>query len=378
MDLDRLIEGNNIIITCGAGGVGKTTCAAAIACHGVRMGRKVAVLTVDPARRLASSLGFDNFAEEIKIVPVPSRTGEVDLELHAAMLDVRSTFDRLVTRYTSSEQADVILCNKFYRHFTGSVGGTHEYTAMERLHELWESGRWDLLVLDTPPTVHALDFLDAPQRLIDLFDETVFRWIIKPYLAAGKVGVQVLSFGSAYIIKTLTRFVGGEMLQDLSEFLFLFQDLFEGFQKRAREVQELLLSEKTSFLIVSTAKTNALQDAALFHRELTRKGLPFGGFLINRTLNDPPEGFDEETISSRVLNNLAAPWADSPDFAEHLLESYSDYRTSVVQQGRLLRRFTVGITPQPDVFRVLLFNRDVSDVEGLIHFAENISLELSR
>ncbi len=373
MDLDRIFENKRVIITCGAGGVGKTTLAAAIACRAARLGRNVAVLTIDPARRLASSLGLSDIGDEARAIDVPPLPDYETGRLDAIMLDVRSTFDRLVQRNaTTSKQAEAILNNKFYRHFSGAVGGSQEYTAMERLYELSEQDAYDLLVLDTPPTVHALDFLDAPQRLIDAFDESIFRWVIKPYLMAGKVGVQVLSFGSAYIFKTLTRFVGGDMLEDLSEYLLLFQGMYEGFRERARSVQTLLHDPDSRFLVVATAQPSSLQDAALFHRELQRMELPFGGFLINRMLPGPQGELRASEIQARCAAHPDARGLQCDAFIERLVESQQRYAAAARHQQRLVEQFRIGFNPPPELYHAPLLKADVADIEGLLSIGESV------
>jgi len=370
-ELLRLLEGKRVLITCGAGGVGKTTSAAAIACLAARSGRKTAVLTVDPARRLARSLGLSAFSGEAACVPLPGEAGKGSPSFEAMMLDNRSTFDRLVQRYAPSvEQAQAIMNNPFYRHFTGAVGGAHEYGAMERLYEIMEQGRHDLIVLDTPPTVHALDFLDAPQKLIDAFDESVFRWVIKPYLVAGKVGLNVLSFGSNYIYRTLTRFVGGEMIRDLSEFLRLFQGMFEGFRERAQAVQALLHDERTGFLVVTTPEANALKDAAVFLRELSRMDLPFAGFLFNRVVRE--EGLCEpETLFSRLAE---AGENFPPDFVMRMTALCERQRLTSARQWVSIARFVRTTAPQAPWWWAPLFARDIADTEGLLALAESVSL----
>ena len=374
MDVDRLLEGRRVVITCGAGGVGKTTCAAAIGCRAAQTGRRVAVLTVDPARRLASSLGLENFDEVASNVAVPG--ADDGGELDAMMLDTSSTYDRLVKRYaTNPEQAEAILSNKFYRHFSGAVGGSHEYTAMERLYELIEGGTYDLLVLDTPPTIRALDFLDAPQRLIDAFDESIFRWVIKPYIMAGRVGVQVLSFGSAYIFKTMTRFVGGEMIQDLSEFIYLFHGMFEGFRSRAKDVQELLHDDGTTFIIVATPQASSLQDAAVFFRELKRMKLPFGGFMINRTLPLLRAKIERAEIERRLCRSTEAGHTLSRDFLDRLFDSIKKYQSAAQQQHHSLKRFLSQISPAPALYFVPLFESDVADIDGLLKFSTSVKKE---
>lgn len=372
--IDKIIENKSVIITCGAGGVGKTTLAASIGCYAASKGRKVAVLTVDPARRLASSLGLESFKENSEPVKIKGENGVSEMD--AMMLDNSSTFDRLVRKYAPDEKkAETILANKFYRHFSGSVGGTHEYTAMERLYELHQQGKWDLLIMDTPPTVHALDFLDAPQRMIDLFDESIFKWIIKPYLAAGKVGVQVLSFGSAYIFKTMTRFVGGEMIQDLSEFLFLFQDLFEGFKQRATKVQQLLHNDKTGFLIVTTAQNNSLKEASLFHKELVRMSLPFSGFVINRFFSLMEKSDNMDNVIQLLMQNTDRKETECRQFAERLFNAQQKYLEAAEQQRVTLKSFKNRFNNQPEIYSVPLFDRDVADVDTLLKVADSLTVE---
>ncbi|RJO66720.1 MAG: ArsA family ATPase [Myxococcales bacterium] len=370
MDIDRIFAERRVVVACGAGGVGKTTSAAAIACRAAQTGRRTAVLTIDPARRLAASLGIGRFTGEAQEVAVPpgeeGRPGRLDV----LMLDTRSTYDRMVQRYaTTSGQAEAILKNPFYRHFSGAVGGSHEFTAMERLHELIEANRYDLIVLDTPPTIHALDFLDAPQRLIDAFDESIFRWIIRPYLMAGKVGVQVLSFGSAYIFKTLAKFAGGEMMEHLSEFLQLFQGMFEGFRERARAVQTLLHDPSTRFFIVATPQANALQEAVLFHRELARMDLPFGGFLLNRALVPLEKPLGKEALTSRLAALPEAHFALSAAFIDRLADAEAKHQAAARSHRRAIDAFLGPIEPPPPLYVVPLFDNDIADVRGLVAFA---------
>ncbi len=375
MNFERRLTNKRVIITCGPGGVGKTTLAAAIGIELARRGERVAVLTIDPARRLATSLHLEEqkVGEPVE-VPLPTEAGgEHSGTLHALMLDPKSTFDRLVERYaTSKEQYEKILANKFYRTFSGAVGGTQEFIAMERLYELLEENRWDRIILDTPPTVHALDFLEAPQRLIHVVDRSIFRWLAKPYLLTGKASVQVLSFGSAYIFKTLTTFIGGRMLQDLSEYVSNFKGMFDGFRERAEAVEALLHAPDTIFLIVSSWQPNSLIEARKFYRELARKRMPFGAFVINRVLNtgNPPCDL------GHLRNTLAAPPFDAldlpQDLPEKLLKEYGNWNRLATRQKANLQSFFTEFPFKPPTIQAPILDRDIADIPTLLRFASRL------
>ena len=375
MEFERRLAGKRVIITCGPGGVGKTTLAAAIGLELARRGERVAVLTIDPARRLATSLHLaEESASEPTPVPLPDEANAAPTgSLHALMLDPKSTFDRLVERYaTSQEQYEKIINNKFYRTFSGAVGGTQEFIAMERLYELLEEGRWDRIVLDTPPTVHALDFLDAPQRLIHVVDRSVFRWLAKPYLLTGKASIQVLSFGSAYIFKTLTTFIGGRMLQDLSEYVNNFKGMFDGFKQRAEAVESLLHAPDTLFLIVSSWQPNSLIEARKFYRDLARKRMPFGAFVINRVLDPPRPPLELERLTQSLeteeFENVEYP----EDLPEKLLKEYDNWNRLAARQRSNLQAFFAEFPFKPPAILAPILDRDIADVPTLLVFASRL------
>lgn len=372
--LDRLLDSRRVLIVVGAGGVGKTTLSAALGVRAALRGRKVAVLTVDPARRLATSLGLTAFTDEARRVSIPRPDGGHS-ELDAMMLDTRSILTRLVRRYaTGPEQADAILNNPFFNQFSGAVGGTHEYTAMERLYELREQGAWDLLILDTPPSIHALDLLGAPQRLMDAFDESILRWVVKPYVAAGKVGVQMLSFGSAYIFKTLASLSGAEMIQNLSEFLSLFHGMFQGFRERARAVDEMLRHPETDFLLVTAPQTNALAESATFIRELGDQNLRLGGILLNRCVPALAQQPDEARLRACIATQEARPGSGLDDaFTARLLAVLAQRQAAHAHQEALLGRFFEEWSPDAPCFRVPLQTTDVSDITGLVGIADALA-----
>ncbi len=281
--LHDLVENGHIVICCGTGGVGKTTSAAVLALEGARRGRSAVVVTIDPAKRLANALGLaelSNTPHDIdRALWDPDGAAPPSGRLAALMLDTKSTFDTLVTRYAESpEQASRILDNRFYRNISGALSGTQEYMAMEKLHELHEEGGYDLIVVDTPPTRHALDFLDAPQRLMRLLDNHIFRLLMMPtraYLRVASVAVQVF-------LRTISKVVGTEVVEDVVAFFRAFEGMERGFRERAERVIELLADDGTRFVLVTTPRRDAVEEAEFFARRLAESGLDVDALVVNR------------------------------------------------------------------------------------------------
>ncbi len=274
-----------VIICCGSGGVGKTTVSAALAISLARSGQRVAVLTIDPARRLADSLGIGSLGNTARRVPLeridPDCTGSLD----AMMLDAKATFDDLIRRVSPSPgAADRILANHYYRFASQRLGGSHEYMAMEKLLDLWQTGPYDVIVLDTPPTRHALDFIKAPDRMAGLFDQGVMRWLVMP---ATQGGWRALELGSEVVAKVLKRFLGRGTIAEIADFFEDFRDLWDGFTERSKRVKALLADPATRFLLVSAPARAAQVEALYFLDVLNQRKLPFGGFVINRVVEAP-------------------------------------------------------------------------------------------
>jgi len=275
-----------IVVTCGSGGVGKTTTAAAMALWAAEAGRKVAVLTIDPAKRLAQSLGLQELDNEPRKV-------EVDLagdgELWAMMLDTRRTFDEMVAAHSNPDRAAAILANPFYKVISTSFSGTQEYMAMEKLSTLAARNQFDLIVVDTPPSRSALDFLDAPQRLSAFMDGRTIR-----LLAAPSRGVmRLVGAGFALFSRAVTTILGGQMLADAAQFVQLFEDMFGGFRQRAQATYELLRASGTKFVVVSICEADSLREASYFADRLRAERMPLAGLILNRThppLADLPLG----------------------------------------------------------------------------------------
>lgn len=273
----------SVHICCGAGGVGKTTSSAALALALARQGARVVVLTIDPARRLADALGV-RVGNEPSLVALPPEL-EVPGTLHALMLDPKETFDRVVARFAPTPEArDRIYRNHIYQHASANLAGAQEYMAMERLYELTREGRWDCVVLDTPPTHHALDFLAAPDRMANLMDEGVMRWIVLP---ASRGGWRMLERGSEVLASVLERMVGNSTIADIAEFFTAFQALWDGFRERSLEVRALLSAPTTRFFLVTTPAPAARAEARLFVEQLRNHRQPLAGFLLNRCLVAP-------------------------------------------------------------------------------------------
>jgi anion-transporting ArsA/GET3 family ATPase len=280
LDVDRLIDDQRtrIIVCCGSGGVGKTTTAAALGLRAAQRGRDVVVLTVDPARRLAQSMGLselDNSPRRIEGI-------EGDGELHAMMLDMKRTFDEIVEAHSDPDRAKQILANPFYQSLSSSLSGTQEYMAMEKLGQLHRSGAWDLIVVDTPPSRNALDFLDAPERMGRFLDGRFMRILAAPAKTGGRFGVKVLSAGFGMFTSVINKVIGVQLLRDVQTFVAAFDTMFGGFRERAQKTYELLQTPGTAFLIVASPEPDALREASYFIERLAEDRMPLAGLVVNR------------------------------------------------------------------------------------------------
>ncbi len=281
--LAGLVADEHVLVCCGTGGVGKTTVSAVLALAAARTGRNAVVVTIDPAKRLADTLGLEELGNVAHEIPRArwdtDGTAVAGGRLSALMLDTRSTFDELVRTYADdADQAGRILDNRFYRNIAGALSGTQEYMAMEKLHELHEQGGYDLIVIDTPPTRHALDFLDAPARLTRLLDNRIFRFLMmptRPYMRAAGVAVQTF-------FRTVGRVVGTEVIDDVVAFFRAFEGMEQGFRDRAASVTTLLAAADTSFVLVTSPRRDAVQEAEFFASRLRETGLSVGALVVNR------------------------------------------------------------------------------------------------
>jgi anion-transporting ArsA/GET3 family ATPase len=269
-----LVADRDILVCCGPGGVGKTTVAAALAVEGARLGRRTVVVTIDPAKRLADALGLDALSDTPRRIE-----GDWPGELWAVMLDPRSTFDGLVVRYAPEPgQAETILANRFYRNIAGALSGTQEYMAMEKLFELHNDERFDLVVVDTPPTRNALDFVDAPRRLTRLLDNRLFRLLMMP----ARTGVRAITFATQAFLRTIGKVVGSEVVSDAVTFFQAFEGMEDGFRRRAQGVQALLADDCTAFVLVTSPRRDATRETEFFAEKLGEAGIGVEALIVNR------------------------------------------------------------------------------------------------
>ncbi|NEC67926.1 ArsA family ATPase [Streptomyces sp. SID9727] len=280
LDTDALIDDPDIriIVCCGSGGVGKTTTAAALGVRAAERGRKVVVLTIDPARRLAQSMGIDSLDN----VPRRVKGIEGSGELHAMMLDMKRTFDEIVEAHADGERARAILENPFYQSLSAGFAGTQEYMAMEKLGQLRSRDEWDLIVVDTPPSRSALDFLDAPKRLGSFLDGKFIKLLMAPAKMGGRAGMKFLNVGMSMMTGTLGKLLGGQFLRDVQTFVAAMDTMFGGFRTRADATYKLLQAPGTAFLVVATPERDALREAAYFVERLAAEDMPLAGLVLNR------------------------------------------------------------------------------------------------
>jgi len=321
--LRDLVDHRHVLVCCGTGGVGKTTTAAALAIEGARRGRRTIVVTIDPAKRLANALGLDELSNTPKEIGRdrwdPTNNAVAGGRLFALMLDTEGTFDQLVGKYAlSGEQAETILDNRFYRNIAGALSGTQEYMAMEKLYELHDSDAFDLIVVDTPPTRHALDFLDAPQRLTRLLDNRMFRMLMVPASTAMRIG----GFAATALLKTISRVVGTEAVDDVVAFFRAFEGMEQGFRERAGQVTELLGSTETAFVLITSPRRDAVEEAEFFAEQLVEGMYSVDALIVNRVhprfTEDSPDALRVRAASAApALGDRLRNLADYEDIARH-------------------------------------------------------------
>ena len=316
------VTGRRIVVCCGAGGVGKTTISAGLALLLAGEGARVAVVTIDPARRLAAALGMEGLSDEARRVPTAPADGGG--ELWALQLDAKATFDRLVAREAPDEAArDRILANRIYGHLSGAVAGAQDYMAVERLHELVEGGSYDAIVLDTPPSNNALDFLDAPARITRFIEGRALRLLLRPPIPGAGLGRRVMAAGSSTVFSLLERLTGAQLLRDVSDFLAGFDGMYQGFAERAGAVRALLLSDASGFVVVAAAEPDSLGQAVALSRRLTADGFPLAGVILNRVHAMPGEPPAADDLA-RALTDAGA--GDPRALADDAIAALADER----------------------------------------------------
>ncbi len=389
------LAGRHIIVSVGSGGVGKTTAAAAIALQAARAGRRALVLTIDPARRLADALGLHPLGNTPREVPreLQSALGVSEPgAMFAMMLDMKGTFDDLVERLASDEHTRArILANPIYQHVSDALAGSAEYAAMEKVYEMASDPRFDLVVLDTPPSQHALDFLDAPRRLLDFLDSRLVRLLVHPTFSAGRFGLKLFHGATQRALQLVERISGIGFLEDISEFLLAFEDMSEGFSERARRVQTLLLGEKTGFVLVAGPAPESVYAATRFLDRLAGDGIPMDGIVVNRMHTwpgpgAPPEWLREGTADAagasavqRAQERLTAALQPglSPALAREVAHAAVDatrgYAEVVHRDAECIAPLRRRATNEGLFFRcVPERERDVHDLEGLGAIADHL------
>jgi anion-transporting ArsA/GET3 family ATPase len=363
LDVDRLLADptTHTLVCCGSGGVGKTTTAAALGLRAAEQGRRVCVLTIDPARRLAQSMGLQHLDNTPRAVPGIAGEGSLD----AMMLDMKRTFDGMVEGHADPERAAQILANPFYQALSTSFAGTQEYMAMEKLSQLQAeadaSGRWDLIVVDTPPSRSALDFLDAPKRLGSFLDGRFLRLMSAPAKTGGRGVLRAMSAGLGAVTGVLHKVLGADLLADVQTFVSALDTMFGGFRERAEQTYAALQAPGTGFLVVAAPEPDALREAAYFVERLEAERMPLTGLVLNRVTTSDVADLDAASAAA-----AAAQLRDSgrhPTTAD-LLQIHVDRMRTIERESALAARFT---TVHPDVPVAVspALPGDVHDLEGL-------------
>jgi anion-transporting ArsA/GET3 family ATPase len=364
-----------ILVCVGSGGVGKTTTAATLALMAARRGRRTLVLTIDPAKRLANSLGLDALGHTVQQVPkelVHSGGGTDERgELHAMMLDQKAAFDEIVRHHAKDPAAiSRIMANPVYAQISGSLAGSQEYAAMAKLQEFDATGKWELIVVDTPPTAHALDFLDAPQKLTQAIDSPAIEWFRKMQGGSGS-GWSVVGKTGSFVLKRLAKFVGSQFLSDLASFFTEFHDILGGFRARAEQTFALLRQERVGFVLVASPEVMAIREALFFHERLVGSQMPFTGFVVNRAhVSRPAQATVPETIAMLQARPAVAALGLSHTSlqlaSEQLLGAHYDLEVLAAGDQAAIARLREAGGAGARVITVPFQREDVHDVDRLI------------
>jgi anion-transporting ArsA/GET3 family ATPase len=370
MSVAELIAGRRVVICGGSGGVGKTTASAALAAGMAARGNRVVVVTIDPARRLADALGVDALGNDpVRVDPAAFEAAGAPFadggELWATMLDAKRTFDDLIERLAPDERTrDEIFANRIYRELSGAVAGSQEFTAIAKLHELSQSTDFDLLVLDTPPSRNALDFLDAPDRLTQFFEGRALRALLKP----SGVGMRLLGRGTGLALGVLRRVTGVDLLSDLSTFFRLIGGLLEGFRERAAQVDALLHDPATTFLLVTSPEREPIDEAIYFHRKLKSARMPFGGAIVNRVHDDHLGDADADDVAALLTQRAGLSGA----LADKVAASFADEHVLALRDRANVEHLAARLGGDVPLVLVPHLDEDVHDAAGLVRLARHL------
>jgi anion-transporting ArsA/GET3 family ATPase len=394
LEVDRLLDDprTRIIVCCGSGGVGKTTTAAALGLRAAERGRHVVVLTVDPARRLAQSMGLTSLDNTPRPVPLPDGHADADGSLHAMMLDMKRTFDEIVEAHSDPDRAAQILANPFYQSLSSSFAGTQEYMAMEKLGQLRRADEWDLIVVDTPPSRSALDFLDAPQRLSRFLDGRLIRLLTAPTRVSSRAYLKFVNAGFGMFTGVVAKVLGTQLLRDVQTFVAAFDTMFGGFRERAEDTYRLLQTPGTAFLVIATPEPDALREASYFVERLSQDRMPLAGLILNRVHPTPAAHLSaaRSLAAAEALqaaaglegNGSPSPMPNGPaggtdDGSRHpltvtALRLHAERMQLAAAERRLAQRFTAAHPAVPTV-RVPAQPEDVHDLAGLRTIGESFA-----
>ena len=363
-----LIENRRVVLCVGCGGVGKTTVSASIALAAAQRGKRVLCLTIDPAKRLANSLGIDRMTgDEQEIAPSLFKRAGIDVpgSLTLMMLDTKRTFDEVVTRYASSEEArDRLLNNRLYHWVSTSLAGTQEYMAMEKLLSVKRDSSYDLIVLDTPPTSNALDFLDAPERLVEAIDSGAMRWLLQAFQSTGKLSLNLVARSVALVLKGISKMTGGGFLEQMAGLIVDLNDLFGGFKERAREVAAAMRGDEFAYVLVTTPAPVAVREILFFSERLKEQGMQPDAFVVNRVHRAPGGCPDLDQIRDAVKRHGVKLDAKGP---ERLQRAVSDEAAQAATDQAHLRALDKATSRQAEVPRVEIpaLPSDVHDIRTL-------------
>ena len=382
MSLADVLASHRVVVTVGSGGVGKTTSAAALAVHAAIQGRRVLCLTIDPARRLANSLGLSQMTTSEQEVPKELFAAQgltIEGSLAAMMLDTKKTFDSLVRSLARTPEArDRILDNEIYRYVSASLAGTQEYMAMEKLFEVRKDPQWDLIVLDTPPTANALDFLDAPERLVGAIDSPATRWFVQAYESSqrGTFGA-LLSKGASMLLSGLSKFTGADFLRQVAEFIAGLNELFGGFREHAEEVAEALRSPDVAFLVVTSPHPLAVREAMFFSDKLKEAGMRRDGVIVNQVHTLIPEPKLSTTELASIVGPHLPAGTDPSDAVERMMQALDDERTRAVADRVETDRLRHHLGPSVAMVEVPALESDVHDIQSLAEVSRYLTGEAS-
>jgi anion-transporting ArsA/GET3 family ATPase len=370
--LSTLLATKRVVIAVGAGGVGKTTTAAALSVAAAQRGRRVLCLTIDPAKRLAQSLGLERMTTEAARID-PARFEAVGATLSGSltilMLDTKRTFDDLVRKYSSTPlKADALLANKLYQYVSTSLAGTQEYMAMEKLVAVQADPSYDLIVLDTPPTTNALDFLDAPDRMVQALDSAAIRWFSEAFQSTGKLSLNLLARSAALVLRGLGKITGGGFLEAMAEFITALNDLFGGFRTRAKTVEKALRSPDVAFVLVTSPSPMSINEVLYFSDRLVESTMPRGAFVVNRVRQAPPslEGADAQAVASALLGAHVQLDDGGP---ERLLQAHADATKLAALDAKNLEGLAARTGGDVPIVRIPELPSDVYDVRLLAQLA---------